>query len=155
MFIINPVNLIGALETGTIVLISVLAGIFVLTFVTSLVRYLKNRKKRAEESTREVEEVTVKKGIRYTDDITVVNKEGDLNISFDKNDCYLKQNVTYVTDTKTKLKPGKYTVLSTREGEDSFNIRIGQYVKEYKHNQSIVLGNEEEITAVSTDIILR
>ena len=70
-------------------------------------------------------------------------------------DLILRQNQTYTTKRGGDLKPGKYTILSARENEDAFNVRIGIYVKEYKHGQDVVIGESEEITPVSTDIILR
>lgn len=146
---------LGALTTGTIVLISVIGAIFVATFATSSVRYFKRKKQRTEEESREVEDVEIKKGVRYTDDMTVVDKLGDMNISFGKGDLLLKQNVTYTACKKSEFKPGKYTILSSKEGEETFNVRLGTYVKEYKHNQNVVIAEGEEITPVSTDIILR
>ncbi len=149
------VSLLGKLSTGSIVVICVIAVIFVGTFTTSLVKYLKNRKKHMEEADREVEDVDVKHGVRYTDDQTVVTELGDMHISFGEGDKVLKQNVTYTATKKTGLLPGKYTILSTSGNEESFNVRIGTYVKEYKHGESIVLAEGEEITPVSTGIILR
>ena len=67
----------------------------------------------------------------------------------------LKQNVTFVAQKHGPVHPGKYTVLATKDGETEFNLRVGAYVKEYYHGQEIVLSDGEEITAVSTDVILR
>ena len=151
----NILSVLGVLSTGSIVLICAIGAIFVATFATSSIRYLKHKKKRAEEEAREVGDVEIKKGVRYTEDMTVVDNAGDMNISFGKGDLLLKQNVTYTASKKTEFKPGKYTILSTKEGEDAFNVRIGAYVKEYKHNQEVVIAEGEEVTPVSTDIILR
>ena len=148
-------SIIGAITPGVIALISVLGVVFVGTFTTSVVRYVKNKKKRLEEVSREVEDVEIIIGIRYTDDATIVDKLGDMNVSYNKEDLILRQNQTYTTKRAGDLKPGKYTILSARENEDAFNVRIGIYVKEYKHGQDIVLGEGEEITPVSTDVILR
>ena len=60
-----------------------------------------------------------------------------------------------VVDKKGPVKPGKYTVLSAYENEETFNIRIGLYVKEYKHGQEIILVAGDEICPTSTTIILR
>ncbi len=149
------VSLIGALTTGSIIVISVVGAIFIGTFTTSVVRYVKRRQKRMQEADREVEDVNIKHGVRYTEDMTMVDELGDMNISFGKGDKLLKQNTTYVASKKQGLLPGKYTILSTHDNEDSFNVRIGTYVKEYKHGQDIVLSEGEEITPVSTSIILR
>ncbi len=141
-------------QTQSIVLI-VVGALFLLIFVYNLVVLLKQKKQRAEEQTREVEGVKQRHGVRYSLDMTIVDKLGDMNISFGKNDLLLKQNVCYIVDKKTPLKPGKYTILGTHEGEDTFNVRIGVYVKEYHHGQEIVLAEDEEITSVSANIILR
>lgn len=148
-------SLVGAMTPGVIALIVVLGVIFVETFTTSVVRYAKNKKTRAEEASREVDDVNTKRGIRYTEDATIVDKLGDMNISYNKGDLLLKQNYTYHPKKSANLKPGKYTILSARDNEEAFNVRIGTYVKEYKHGEDIVLAEGEEITPVSTDIILR
>ena len=103
---------------------------------------------------REVEDVNIKKGVRYTVDQTVVDEEGNMNVSFGQNDIVLKPRKT-VKVGKGGIKPGKYTVLGTHADEDKFNIRVSGYVKEYKHNEEIVLADGDEITAVSTTVILR
>ena len=145
----------GALTTTDIAILAVVVGLFVLMFVVGAIRLAKKRKNDAEVASREVEDVTIKNGIRYTDDMTIVTKDGDTNISYGKGDCMLKQNQTYIADKKGYVHPGKYTILATKDGEDAFNVRIGVYVKEYHHGQEVVLTEGEEITPVSTDIILR
>ena len=149
-------NLICALTSTDILILSIAGALFVALIIVGAVRIAKKRKIQAEIASREVDDdVFEKRGIRYTDDMTIVDKDGDLNISYGKHDCLLKQNQTYIADKKGYVHPGKYTILSTKEGEESFNIRIGVYVKEYHHGQEVVLTPGEEITPVSTDIILR
>ena len=104
---------------------------------------------------REVDDILTKKGVRYTVDQTVVDENGNMNVSFGSGDVVLKQGQTEVVGVKNKVKPGKYTLLSTKDEDDSFNIRVGAYVKEYKHNQKIVLADGEEITCVNGNVILR
>jgi len=53
------------------------------------------------------------------------------------------------------LMPGKYTALSAHGGADTFNIRIGGFVREYKHGDELVIADGEEITAVSHTVVLR
>jgi len=67
----------------------------------------------------------------------------------------LSPNETKVVSKKGDLKPGKYTVLTSNEGEDKFNIRVGNYVREYAHNQSIILSEGQEVTAINCPVILR
>ncbi len=104
---------------------------------------------------REVDDVATKHGVRYTIDQTVVDEDGNTNISLSQKDVVLIPNDTQIVGIKNKVKPGKYTLLATNPNEESFNIRIGSYVKEYSHNQSIVLGEGQEITAINCSVILR
>ena len=106
-------------------------------------------------SEREVDQVNIKKGVRYTEDQTVVDENGNMNVSFGQGDVVLQQNVTEVVGPKNKVKPGKYTLLSSKDEDEKFNLRVGAYVKEYKHNQKIVLAEGQEITAVNCTVILR
>lgn len=155
--LINPriSNMLGALTTTDIIILSVVGAFFLLLIIWGSIKIIKKRKIEAEIKSREADDVTIKHGVRYTDDMTIVDQEGYTNISFGKGDLLLKQNVTYVADRKGAVKPGKYTILATKDGEEKFNVRIGTYVKEYSHAQEIILAEGEEITAVSTDIILR
>ena len=148
-------NIIAALSKTDITILSIIAGFFVVVFIVGAIRLAKKRKLDAEIASREVDDVTIKKGVRYTDDMTIVTQDGETNISFGKGDCVLKQNQTYKAEKKGYVHPGKYTILATKEDEESFNVRIGVYVKEYHHGQEVVLTEGEEITPVSTDIILR
>ena len=140
---------------GTFEIVSIILGV-VLVLVLVMFAFI-NRKyskllKGMKE--REVDAVNIKKGVRYTIDQTVVDEEGNMNVSFGQGDIVLKPRKT-VKVGKDGIKAGKYTVLGTHEDEDKFNIRVSGYVKEYKHNEEIVLADGDEITAVSTTIILR
>ena len=104
---------------------------------------------------RSVEDVNQKNNVRYTINQTVVDEEGNATVSLSTKDIVLNPNETIVVDKKGKLKPGKYTILASNEKEITFNIRIGTYVKEYSHNQSIILSEGQEVTAVNCPIILR
>ena len=103
---------------------------------------------------REVDNINQKNGVRYTVDQTVMDENGEMNVSLSQKDIILKQNETQTAGIKNKIKPGKYTVLSSGDDE-KFNIRVGNLVKEYRHGQSIVIADGEEITAVSSTVILR
>jgi len=151
----NTKALIGALTTTDIIILAAVGVFFLAVIVVGIVRIVKKRKIAAEIASREVDDVTIKHGVRYTDDMTIVDTEGVTNISFGKGDAILKQNQTYTADRKGYVKPGKYTMLATKDDEEKFNVRIGVYVKEYYHGQEIVLTEGEEITPVSNDIILR
>lgn len=93
---------------------------------------------------------------RYTADQRVEDTAGNANVSFNQTDIVLTMGVTYkVSAEEGCIKPGKYTVLTTEEGATTFNLRLGEYVKEYHHGEDVVLAPGSEITAVSMSIILR
>lgn len=133
----------------------ILLGIIVLMFIVFAFINRKYTKLLKSLSEREVDDVNIKKGVRYTVDQTVVTENGEMNVSFGKDDIVLSQNATEIVGVKNRVKPGKYTVLSTKDEDDKFNLRIGAYVKEYAHNQKIVLADGQEITAVNCSVILR
>ena len=133
-----------------------LAGVvLIITIAITISRMVKKRKAKKESEQRQVEDVVEKNGVRYTPDSEIVNENGETNISFVKQDIILQPRKMVLVDKKGVVKPGKYTVLSAYENEDTFNIRIGLYVKEYKHGQEIVLAEGEEICPTSSTIILR
>ena len=104
---------------------------------------------------REVDDTITKKGVRYSVDQTVVDEDGKMNVSFGSGDIMLSQGKTEIVGIKNRVKPGKYVLLSTKDEDETFNIRVGAYVKEYRHNQKIVLADGEEITSVNGNVILR
>jgi len=133
----------------------ILAGIIVLLFVvlafinhkyTKLLNALKNR---------EVDNVQIKNGVRYTVDQTVLDEEGNVNVSLSQKDTILQMNRPEIVGVKNRVKPGKYTLLSTSGKDETFNIRVGSYVNEYHHNQSLVLAEGQEVSAVNCSVILR
>ena len=137
------------------ILYGILAVIVILTAVLTIVKMVKKRKGKKESQSRQAEAVVEKDGVRYTPDAEIVGDNGELNVSYVKQDIILQPRKMVVVDKKGLVKPGKYTVLSAYENEDTFNIRIGLYVKEYKHGQEIVLAEGEEICPTSSTIILR
>ena len=57
-----------------------------------------------------------------------------------------------LTVKKELSQPGQF---ASNEKVTTFNIRIGNYVQEYKHGQEVVLSDGDEICPTSTTIILR
>lgn len=95
------------------------------------------------------------KDARYTYDLKTTDADGDAKVSFTKGDFVLNQGVTYQVGKGKDLKPGKYIVLTSDQETEKFNIRVGNYVREYSHNQEIILADNSEITSVSHTVILR
>lgn len=137
------------------ILYGILGLIVLITSIITIRKMVKKSKDKKDSKSRMVEEVVEKDGVRYTPDAEIVDKDGNQNVSYVQNDIVLQPRKMVKVDKKGVIKPGKYTVLSAYENEDTFNIRIGLYVKEYKHGQTIVLAEGEEICPTSSTIILR
>lgn len=135
--------------------IALFALIVILASIITIVNIVKAKKKNDEKKLREVNAVEEKDGVRYTPDSTIVDNNGDMTVSYVKNDIVLQPRKMVEVGKKSGIKPGKYTVLAAYGNENTFNIRIGLYVKEYKHGQEIVLAEGDEICPTSTTIILR
>lgn len=98
--------------------------------------------------------------VRYTVEENPVNvdevtQEETVNATYKPVDIILPQSTPRTVSTEGELKPGKYIILSTDENISTFNIRVGIYVREYRHNQEIVLAEGDTICAVSCNVILR
>ncbi len=110
----------------------------------------KKNKQKAKENLVETKEA------RYTYETDTLTADGETKISLTKGDIVLSQGVTYKVGVgKDLIKPGKYIMLTSDQDTGKFNVRVDSYVREYGHNQEIVLADNSEITAVSHTIILR
>ena len=133
----------------------ILIGICVIQFVVFCFINSKYSKLLKSLSDNEVDKTVNKHGVRYTQNQAIKDENGEMNISFSSEDVVLVQHQTEVVGKKNKIKPGKYTLLSTEDKVEEFNIKIGSYVKEYKHGQRVVLAEGDEVTAVSCNVLLR
>lgn len=133
----------------------IIAVIVIAMLVAAITIYKNNNARRLEEKSREVDGVVVKKGVRYTPKATIVDKEGNDTVSYIRHDVIIKPRKSVKVGKHSEVKPGKWTILASDEGATAFNVRIGNYVKEYKHGQEIVLAEGDEICPTSTTIILR
>ncbi len=133
----------------------ILIGICLIQFVVFCFINSKYSKLLKSLSQNEVDKTLNKHGVRYTQTQNIVGEDGQMNVSFSSEDILLMQNQTETVGKKSKIKPGKYTLLSTEDKVDAFNMKLGTYVKEYKHGQRVVLAEGDEITAVSCNVILR
>lgn len=127
----------------------------VVSLIVSIVRVVKKAKIRAEEKTREVDDVIIKHGVRYTPEATIVDKDGVENVTYIKGDIIIKPRKVVKVGKGEEIKPGKWTILASNDSATVFNVRIGNFVQEYKHGQEIVLSEGDEICPTSTTIILR
>lgn len=133
----------------------IIIAIIVITTIVSIIGTIKKAKIREEEKTREVDEVVVKHGVRYTPDATIVDQKGNENVTFIQGDIIIKPRKVCKVGKHEEIRPGKWTILASNDKATTFNVRIGNYVQEYKHGQEIVLSEGDEICPTSTTIILR
>ena len=124
-------------------------GVLLIVLIVTLVVAFKKQKNHSEKNLVET------KDARYTFETDTQYSDGDAKISYTKGDYLLQQGVTYKVGKDRDLKPGKYIILTSDQNVEKFNIRVDSYVREYSHNQEIVLSDNSEITSVSHSIILR
>ena len=78
-----------------------------------------------------------------------------MNVTHLPNDFILARNEVYRAVKGGKLLPGVYTALSANGGDRNFKLRVGGLVKNFVHGDEVVLGEGEEVCAVSATVILR
>ena len=66
----------------------------------------------------------------------------------------LAQGESLTVGSEGRIPCGEYT-LESADGCDTFNVRIGRYVKEYQNGCTVVLTEKQKVTAVSTTIIIK
>ena len=98
--------------------------------------------------------VRVIDGVRYSRD-TAVTRDGEINVSYQKGDFILEQGKTYTAVRKGALMPGTYTLLASGDPTQTFKLRAGGYVRDYKHGDTLVLAEGDSVCAVSCNVILR
>ena len=134
----------------------VLGGIVVILLIAYIVVKVKNailNKKITSEET-EAADMRISGGVRYTKESAVTDADG-MNITHKKGDIILSRNKTYRVGKAGDILAGTYTALSTGGNEVTFKLRVSGLVKIYTHGDRIVLGEGDEITAVSSAVILR
>ncbi len=151
---VNLLSEISGTEITFIVLMVVLvlvigALLFVVFKFLKPVQYFKNGNKN------EAGAVETIDGVRYSKNGEILDPDGSVSITLKQEDIVLTAQKTYTARKGSKLAPGKYTVLSAAQGEETFNIRVTGFVRSFKHGDSIVLVEGTEITPVSHTIILR
>lgn len=133
----------------TIVLGALALGLLVAVIVLSYKLARKN------ERTEKSDNVKIVDGVRYTTTKAETAADGGVAVTHRQGDVILDRGVTYTVRKDGRIIPGKYTVLSGSEGAEAFNLRVGGFVREFKHASDIVLAEDEEICAVSHPVILR
>lgn len=136
-----------------ILVLSVTTAIF---FIVSLVLFLKMRKITRREKAQEerADKVKIVQGVRYSQDEAISDRDG-MNVTHLKNDFILSRNKVYRAEKGGELMPGVYTALSANGNDRNFKLRVGGLVKNFVHGDEVVIGDGEEICAVSATVILR
>ena len=136
--------------TGVIIALGIVCvGLIIAVAVLSI------KLRKATERKSSADDVRIVDGVRYTKYGTEEAADGSPVVSHLESDIVLKRGVTYKVGKDLKIIPGKYAVLSAREKQSAFNIRIGGLVREVRHGDDIVLGEGDTICAVSHSVILR
>lgn len=133
----------------SVVLSVVLLAVAVVLLVLSVVFFALSRKKNKPADEVKEEKIKVVDGVRYAEEPSVKK------VSHREGDYVLTVGKTAKAEKDGELLPGQYTVLSGADGVQSFNVRVGGFVREFHHGDTIVLGDGEEITAVSHTVVLR
>ena len=136
-----------------IIILSVTTAVF---FVFTLVLFLKLRKitRREKSEKTQADEIKIVQGVRYSQEKAIADGDG-MNVTHLQNDFILVRNKVYRAEKGGKLLPGAYTALSAGGNDENFKLRVGGLVKNFVHGDKIVLGDGEEICAVSASVILR
>jgi hypothetical protein len=138
-------------------IVAITLGASALVYILLFVVLKKHNKKEHIQKTG----IDEKKGIRYTVEDTPVVKQDEVtgeteaNVTLERKDIVLKRGFRYVVGENNKIKEGKYTLLTTEEGVDEFNIRRNGYVRSYEHDSNVILTNGDELTAINISVILR
>ena len=143
------------LQDWHIVVLS-LALALIVTGVTFILyaRSVKRKQEAQEAQKTQADRVIVKDGVRYDLNNATTGADGTAKVTFTEKDFTLSRGTAYRAQKGGKLLPGKYTVLST-SGDTAVSIRLGGFVREYKHGEGIVIADGDEITAVSHTVLLR
>ena len=133
-------------------IIIIVESIVIVFLAIALIVFLvkDNKEKKADKHA-----VYVKDGVRYTYTDDVSDEKGKVAVTHREGDIILEKGITYIVGEQNGILPGKYTVLSAQETTEAFNIRLGDFVREYKHDSGIVLAEGEKICPVSHSVILR
>ena len=144
-------NVLFMADTSLILSVVLLvAAVLMMAFAVAILVIAKKVKSAPAKKEEEKEEkIKVVDGVRYAEEPSVKkvsHREGDYVLAVDK---------TVKAEKDGELLPGQYTVLSGADGVDAFNVRVGGFVRELHHGDTIVLGDGEEITAGSLTVVLR
>jgi len=132
-----------------------LIGLVVLVVILLIIIEAMIRKNKKRRKVQAITGVVETKDVRLSKETNQFDKEGNVQATLAHQDIICKKGQTMTAGKNADLKPGKYTLLTAAEGQDAFNVRIGGFVREYKHGSVVMLGEGESICPTSGPIILR
>jgi len=131
-----------------LVLVCAIVGVFIAALITTIVSEVKRKKSNTKQSNQTTYNNSTENEVK-TEHIT------STEVTLEKTDIVIAAQKTLIASNNGTLRPGKYSILSAESDVDSFNVRIGKFVKEYKHGDVVVIAEGEEVTPTSHKIILR
>lgn len=137
-----------------LIAVSVAAGVFLIALIVLTLKLRGVKKTRGIGRKARPDKVKIVQGVRYSED-DVISTEAGINVTHLPGDFILSKNEVYRAEKGGKLLPGVYTALSVGGNDKNFKLRVGGLVKNFVHGDSVVLGDGEEICAVSASVILR
>ncbi|MDR2266348.1 MAG: hypothetical protein LBE09_02010 [Christensenellaceae bacterium] len=138
-----------------IYLLYTIIGLIALSIIILIILRPKKDKRGKNKSTGTgSDEVYVSNGVRYTRDSSIY-AENNINVTTVEGDRILQRGDSYRVDVGNYVAPGHYTLLSTAENAQTFNIRLSGFVREFSHGQTVSLATGDIISPVSNSIILR
>ncbi len=140
------------METWQIVAICLGAALLI-ALIVIIALAVRNKRLRDGQGGR-AEEVQIIDGVRYSKS-DVIASDGKPKISHREGDFVLAQGKTVRAEADGEFLPGTYTVLAASEATPKFKLRLGGYVREYNHGDVVVVGEGEQVSAVSCSVILR
>ena len=99
--------------------------------------------------------VVVKNNTRYTIEDKTTTEQGDVNVTYVKEDIILVADEVYTVSKTGKIKPGKYRILSTQTGKESVNVKVNSVARSQQHNSDIVFAEGDIVIAPNESVILR
>lgn len=133
----------------------ILVEAIVIVILIALVVFILVRNNNKINSKNKADNVKVIGGVRYTENKNEVTQDGDVSVTHQVGDLVLERGEEYLVAKKGYVIPGKYTVLSINDSVSAFNLRIDGYVREYHHQDDVVLAEGTTVSAVSHSVILR
>ena len=99
--------------------------------------------------------VVVKNNTRYTIEDKTTTEQGDVNVTYVKEDIILVADEVYTVSKTGKIKPGKYRILSTQTGKKNVNVKVNSVARSQEHNSDIVFAEGDIVIAPNESVILR